>query len=64
MDSDSKKENEFPVVSGKVPANYMESQRGAPMLIDPYNYVYNRVKEVKGTTYWKCQRERSKLFPR
>jgi hypothetical protein len=64
MDSDSEKENEFPVVSSEVPANYMESQRGGPLLVDPYNYVYNRMKESKGRTYWRCQRERSKLFPR
>jgi hypothetical protein len=68
MDSDSDKENddvpEFPVVTDDVPAQYVDSIRGRPMLVDPYNYVYVRAKEVKGKTYWTCQRERSKLCQR
>jgi hypothetical protein len=68
MDSDSDKENddvpEFPVVTEDTPAQYMDSIRGRPLLVDPYNYVYVRSKEKKGKTYWTCQRDRSKLFPR
>jgi hypothetical protein len=69
MDTDSSdKENngvqEFPVVTEDTPAQYINSIRGRPLLVDPYNYVYVRMKEKKGKTYWTCQRERSKLFPR
>jgi hypothetical protein len=68
MESDSDKENndvpEFPEVNDKVPAKFMDSRRGRPQLVDPYNYVYSRMKDVKDRTYWRCVREVSKLFPR
>jgi hypothetical protein len=68
MDSDSEKENEdapeFPEVTEDVPVKWMESRKGKQLLVDPYNYVYENMKTVKNTTYWRCQRSRSKLFPR
>jgi hypothetical protein len=67
MESDSDKENDehdFPVVDDEVPVSFVESRKGRPLLVDPFNYVYNRMKEVGDKVYWRCQREVSKLFPR
>jgi hypothetical protein len=67
MDTDSEKENEaseFPEVTEEVPAKFMDSRKGKPLLVDPFNYVYVRMKDVEDKTYWRCQRERSKLLPR
>jgi hypothetical protein len=54
----------FPVVSEDTPAQYVTGKSGKPLLVDPFNYVYNKMKEKKGRTYWRCQREVSKLYPR
>jgi hypothetical protein len=69
MDTDSEKENddvhEFPEVSDEVPAKFMASKRGNRMLLDPFNYVYEKEKELQdGKCRWRCQRKRSKIFPR
>jgi hypothetical protein len=69
MESDSDKENddvpEFPEVSEEVPAEYLTSQKGAPLLVDPFSYVYQKDKALEGNKCrWRCQRHRSKLFPR
>jgi hypothetical protein len=67
METDSEKENDipdFPEVNDNVPAKFINSQMGKPLLVDPYNYVYCRMKEVNGKTYWRCQREVSKILPR
>jgi hypothetical protein len=64
MESDSDKENDFPEVTDEVPVRFVESRKGRPLLVDPYNYMYNRMKEVGDKIYWRCQREVSKLFPR
>jgi hypothetical protein len=67
MDTDSEKENEaseFPEVTEETPATFMASKMGRSLLVDPNNYVYNRMRERNGKTYWRCQREISKLYPR
>jgi hypothetical protein len=67
MDTDSEKENEaseFPVVEEETPAKFMATQKGRPLLVDPNNYLYNRMKERNGKTYWRCQREVSKICAR
>jgi hypothetical protein len=70
MDSDSSdKENddvaEFPEVSDEVPANYLASRKGKKLLLDPYNYLYEKEKELEdGKCRWRCQRKRSKIYPR
>jgi hypothetical protein len=61
---DSDKENEFPEVTSDVPAKWMASNKGRPLLVDPYNYVYVKMKDYKGKTYWRCQRDQSKLCER
>jgi hypothetical protein len=54
----------FPVVSEDTPAQYLTGKKGNPLLVDPFNYVYVKMKDKKAKTYWRCQREVSKLFPR
>jgi hypothetical protein len=58
------KEPSFPEVTESVPAQFTESKRGRPLLIDPYNYVYQKNRDYNGKTYWRCVREQSKVFPR
>jgi hypothetical protein len=70
MQSDSSdKENddvaEFPEVSDPVPAKFLTSKMGHKLLLDPFNYVYEKEKELKDDKCrWRCQRKRSKIFPR
>jgi hypothetical protein len=68
MESDSEKENkdvpEFPEVGEAVPVKFVESQRGNPMLVDPFNYVYEKDKTCEDTIRWRCTRKRSKIHPR
>jgi hypothetical protein len=68
MESDSDKENddvpEFLEVTDEVPAKFMDSRRGRPQLVDPYNYIYSKMKDVKDRTYWRCVLEVSKLYAR
>jgi hypothetical protein len=66
-DTDSDKENEtseFPEVSSDIPVKWMVSKMGKNMLVDPFNYVYTKMKDYKGKTFWRCQRALSKVFPR
>jgi hypothetical protein len=66
--SDSKNDvddvHAFPVVSEDTPAQYVDGKQGKPLLVDPFSYVYVKMKERKDKIYWRCQREVSKLFPR
>jgi hypothetical protein len=55
---------DFPVVSKDTPAQYVTGKQGKPLLLDPFNYLYVKMKDKKAKTYWRCQREVSKLFPR
>jgi hypothetical protein len=68
MESSSEDEvadvHDFPVVSEDTPAQYVTGKQGKPLLLDPFNYLYVKMKEKKGKIYWRCQREVSKLFPR
>jgi hypothetical protein len=68
MESDSDKENdehsEFPVVTDDVPVQYIAGKQGKGLLVDPFNYVYVKMKSRKDKTYWRCQRDISKLCPR
>jgi hypothetical protein len=68
MESDSEKENEdvpeFPEVDEAVPVKFVESQRGNCMLIDPFNYIYEKDKAFEDRCRWRCIRKRSKVLPR
>jgi hypothetical protein len=67
MESDSEKENEdipeFPEVTEAVSVEFVESQRGGRLLIDPYNYVYEKHAKGDERLRWRCTRFRSKLYP-
>jgi hypothetical protein len=67
-DTDSDKENEteseFPEVANDVPVKWMTSKKGKNLLVDPFNYVYTKMKDYKGKTFWRCQRCLSKVLPR
>jgi hypothetical protein len=68
MDSDSEKENEdvpeFPEVDEAVPVKFLESQKGSRLLVDPFNYIYEKVVDVEGRCRWRCQRKWLKIYPR
>ena len=42
----------FPFVGSPVDATFHLTQRGKPMLVDPFNYSYNKDKEFNGKTFW------------
>lgn len=53
----------LPVVKTDQPAAYVESKRGNPLLLDPFNYIYCKDKQVGQRGYWHCVRKSSKNQP-
>jgi hypothetical protein len=63
-DSDEENVHKFPEVTEDAPAKFTMSKRGKPMLIDPFNYLYQKNRDYKGQTFWRCSREQSTVLPR
>jgi len=56
MDSDE--EIQYPTVDEPAPAQYLKTQRGGRMLVDPYFYLYHKNKKTVNYTYWHCVEKR------
>jgi hypothetical protein len=54
---------EYPTVDEPSQGCLSLTKRGAPKLIDPFNYEYVRNKTINGIDYWSCPRKNSKVWP-
>ena len=53
----------MPVVTSDQPVAYVASKRGNQLLLDPFNFLYCRDKQVGNREYWHCVRKSSKNKP-
>ena len=53
----------MPVVTSDQPVAYVASKLGNQLLLDPFNFLYCRDKQVGNREYWHCVRKSSKNKP-